>query len=163
VNQLKELDRKLIEATQAGLPIIKAPYASVAAEIGTTETEVIDRFGCLIKQGIVRRIAAAPNHYALGMNANGMTVWDIDDQFASQKGREVGALDFVSHCYLRPRVLQEWPFNLFAMVHGRNRQEVESKRSEIAQLLGETCRRSDVLYSTRILKKTGLRLSLDGG
>jgi DNA-binding Lrp family transcriptional regulator len=163
VNQLKELDRKLIEATQAGLPIIEAPYASVAAEIGTTETEVIDRFGCLIEQGIVRRIAAAPNHYALGMNANGMTVWDIDDQFASQKGCEVGALDFVSHCYLRPRVLQEWPFNLFAMVHGRNRQEVESKRSEIAQLLGETCRRSDVLYSTRILKKTGLRLSLDGG
>lgn len=163
MNQLEEMDCKLIEATQAGLPIIEAPYASVAAEIGATEADVIDRFGNLIKQGIVRRIAAAPNHYALGMGANGMTVWDVDDQFASQRGHAVGALDFVSHCYLRPRVLPEWPFNLFAMVHGQNRQEVESKRSEIAQLLGETCRRSDVLYSTRILKKTGLRLSLDGG
>ena len=162
MNKLKELDRKLIQATQAGLPIVKAPYASVAVEIGTTEADVIDRFGRLVERGIVRRIAAAPNHYARGMTANGMTVWDIDDGLASQKGREVGALDFVSHCYLRPRVLPEWPFNLFAMVHGRNRGEVESKRSEIAQLLGETCRKSDVLYSTRILKKTGLRLSQNG-
>lgn len=163
MNKLEELDRKLIEATQGGLPIIEAPYDSVAAEIGTTEADVIDRLGRLIERGFVRRIAAAPNHYALGMSANGMTVWDIDDQFASEKGREVGALDFVSHCYLRPRVLPEWPFNLFVMVHGQNCGEVESKRSEIAQLLGETCRRSDVLYSTRILKKTGLRLSRIGG
>ena len=163
MNKLEELDRKLIEATQAGLPIIEAPYASVAADIGTTEAEVINRLGRLIKQGFIRRIGAAPNHYRLGLSANGMTVWDVDDQFASQKGREVGALDFVSHCYLRPRVLPEWPFNLFAMVHGQTRGEVESKRSAIAQLLGKTCRKSDVLYSTRILKKTGLRLSHNGG
>lgn len=163
MNRLEDLDRKLIEATQAGLPIMESPYASVAAEIGTTEAEVINRFGRLIEQGFVRRIGVAPNHYALGLIANGMTVWDVDDRFASQKGREVGALEFVSHCYLRSRVLPEWPFNLFVMVHGQTRGEVESKRAEIAQLLGETCRSSDVLYSTRILKKTGLRLSRNGG
>ena len=71
MNKLKELDRKLIQATQAGLPTVKAPYASVAVEIGTTEADVIDRFGRLVERGIVRRIAAAPNHYALGMSANG--------------------------------------------------------------------------------------------
>lgn len=163
MNELKALDRKLIQATQAGLPILETPYASVATEIGTTEADVIERFSRLIELGVVRRIGAAPNHYALGLSANGMTVWDVDDQLASQKGREVGALDFVSHCYLRPRVLPDWSFNLFAMVHGRNRGEVESMHSEIAQLLGESCRRSDVLYSTRILKKTGLRLSRNGG
>ena len=51
-----------------------------------------------------------------------------------------------------------WPYNLFAMVHGRDRGEVEQKRASIAELIGPCCRRSDVLYSTRILKKTGLRL-----
>jgi hypothetical protein len=74
----------------------------------------------------------------------------------------VGALDFVSHCYLRPRALPDWPYNLFAMVHGRDRTEVENKRARIATLLGLACRSSDVLYSTRILKKTGLRLAQKG-
>jgi hypothetical protein len=45
------------------------------------------------------------------------------------------------------------------MVHGRAREEVEKKAAEIRALLGGSCRTSDILYSTRILKKTGLRLS----
>jgi len=104
----------------------------------------------------------APNHYAFGMSSNGMTVWDVNDDRASDLGARVGALDFVSHCYLRPRALPEWPYNLFAMVHGRDRIEVENKRARIAALLGLACRSSDVLYSTRILKKTGLRLTQKG-
>ncbi len=151
-------DLRLIEATQVGLPIVKAPYEKIAVEIGITEAEVIDRLGRLIDQGVIRRIGAAPNHYALGITANGMTVWDIEDEYACAKGREVGALKFVSHCYLRPRALPDWPFNLFAMVHGSSREEVERKRVEIGELLGQSCRSSDILYSTRILKKTGLRL-----
>jgi DNA-binding Lrp family transcriptional regulator len=108
--------------------------------------------------GIIRRIAVAPNHYALGMVANGMSVWDVDDSDAERLGARVGALEFVGHCYLRPRSLPDWPFNLFAMIHGQTRDEVEVKRARIAALLGASCRGSDVLYSTRILKKTGMRL-----
>ena len=114
-------------------------------------------------RGVVRRIAAAPNHYALGVTANGMTVWDLDDARASELGQQVGALDFVSHAYLRPRVPPAWPYNLFAMVHGRDRDEVEAKRAEIAALLGAAVRAHDILYSTRILKKTGLRLAGGAG
>lgn len=163
MTNLDPCDRRLIEATQAGLPIVETPYEAIGAEIGTTETDVIDRLSRLIDRGIIRRIGAAPNHYALGMTANGMTVWDVEDKCASAKGREVGALDFVSHCYLRPRALPDWPFNLFAMIYGRTREEVELKRAEIAKRLGQACRGSDILYSTRILKKTGLRLSRNGG
>ncbi|MEM8665260.1 MAG: Lrp/AsnC family transcriptional regulator, partial [Pseudomonadota bacterium] len=72
---------------------------------------------------------------------------------------KVGALDFVSHAYLRPRVLPHWRYNLFAMVHGKSRTEVEDKRAEIATLLGAACHASDILYSTRILKKSGMRLA----
>jgi DNA-binding Lrp family transcriptional regulator len=124
---------------------------------------VIDRLAAMQARGVVRRIAAAPNHYALGVTANGMTVWDLDDDRASELGRRVGALDFVSHAYLRPRVPPDWPYNLFAMVHGRDRAEVEAKRAEIAALLGPAARAHDILYSTRILKKTGLRLAGGAG
>lgn len=156
-------DRALVKATEAGLPLVERPFAAVAEALATTEADVIARFERLIAAGVVRRIAAAPNHYALGMTANGMTVWDVADEVASALGRRAGALPFVTHCYLRPRALPEWPFNLFAMVHGTSRAEVEEKRAVIAELLGAACRDATILYSTRILKKTGMRLNQNGG
>jgi DNA-binding Lrp family transcriptional regulator len=151
-------DRRLIAATQGGLPLTPEPYAEVANWLSLTENEVLSRLSAMLEKGVIRRIALAPNHYALGMTANGMSVWNVDDQVAETLGAEVGNLGFVSHCYLRPRVLPEWPYNLFAMIHGATREEVEAKRAKIAVLLGPSCSGSDILYSTRILKKTGLRL-----
>lgn len=155
-------DRKLIAATQGGLPLTPEPYATVAGWLGLAEDDVINRFSIMLEGGIVRRIALAPNHYALGIAANGMSVWDIADDEAEALGEQVGALPFVSHCYLRPRALPEWPYNLFAMIHGHDRDEVEAKRAEIAAVLGTACRANDILYSTRILKKTGLRIQAPG-
>lgn len=152
-------DRKIIAATAGGLPLVPHPFAEVGSWLGLAKSEVITRMTRMQEAGIIRRIAVAPNHYALGMVANGMSVWDVDDQDAETLGARVGALDFVSHCYLRPRSLPDWPYNLFAMIHGQTRDEVERKRAGIADLLGSSCRGSDVLYSTRILKKTGMRLS----
>ncbi|SFN47983.1 transcriptional regulator, AsnC family [Roseovarius lutimaris] len=151
-------DRQIIAATQAGLPLVPQPYAAVAQELGLGESELCDRLRAMQKSGVIRRIAVAPNHYALGMLANGMSVWDIEDERIADLGPQVGALEFVSHSYERPRALPDWPYNLFAMVHGSDRDEVEAKRQEVATLLGAACRGSDILYSTRILKKTGLRL-----
>ena len=74
-------------------------------------------------------------------------------------GEVVGALACVSHCYRRPRRLPRWPYNLFAMVHGRDRAEADAKVAQIAQVLGPAARAHDVLYSTRILKKSGLRFA----
>ena len=152
------IDRRIIAATQAGLPLTSRPYQVVAAQVGLTEAEVMARFSRLKELGIVRRIAAVPNHYKLGYRANGMSVWDVADDQVAALGRQVGALDFVTHCYRRPRRLPAWPYNLFAMVHGRTREEASGRVEEIAALLGSACRGRDLLYSTRILKKTGLRL-----
>jgi len=151
-------DRRLIEATQSGLPLVPEPYAAIANALGLDESEVMQRLQAMQDSGVIRRIAVAPNHYALGMTANGMTVWDVEDRAALDLGARIGALEFVSHCYLRPRALPDWPYNLFAMVHGKTRDEVATKRAEIRALLGDALRSDDILYSTRILKKTGLRL-----
>ena len=155
-------DRRIIAATSGGLPLTPAPYAEVAGWLGLTEGEVLDRVGAMQASGVIRRVALAPNHYALGMTANGMSVWDVDDATVDELGPRVGALDFVSHCYRRPRALPDWPYNLFAMLHGQSRDEVEEKRGRVAALLGPACRGHDILYSTRILKKTGMRLSGEG-
>ena len=112
----------------------------------------------MLEAGIIRRIGVVPNHYTLGYRANGMSVWDVPDEDVGGIGRRVGALDFVSHAYHRPRHLPMWPYNLFAMVHGRSRAEVEDKVAAIADLIGPADRGHTILYSTRILKKTGLRI-----
>ena len=158
---LDPVDRAIIAATQGGLPLTRQPYHTVAEQLGLDVGELIERMQTLLEWGIIRRIGIVPNHYKLGFRANGMSVWNVDDARIDQLGNAIGALDFVSHCYQRPRFLPEWPYNLFAMVHGHSREEVHAKINIIADLLGEHNRGHEVLFSSRILKKTGLRISRD--
>jgi DNA-binding Lrp family transcriptional regulator len=156
---LNALDERIVRATQAGLPLAPEPYRVISEALGIAQEELVSRLGAMLADGRIRRIGAVPNHYALGYTANAMSVWDVADDAVDELGARVGALPLVSHCYRRPRRLPEWPYNLFAMVHGRGRAETEARVEEIRELLVPALRASDVLYSTRILKKTGLRLA----
>lgn len=156
---LDAVDRRLIVATQAGLPLVPQPYRALGEALGISEAEVIDRLARGLRCGAVRRIGAVPNHYALGFTANGMSVWDVADGEVAEIGQRIGALEFVTHCYERPRHPPLWPYNLFAMAHGRTREEVLDKVARIADLIGPALRAHEVLFSTRILKKTGLRIA----
>lgn len=157
------VDRRIVVATQAGLQIVRRPYDEVAREVGVSTEEVIARMTRMLAAGVIRRIGLVPHHYALGYRFNGMSVWDVSDELVDALGQRIGAMPFVSHCYRRVRHLPEWPYNLFAMVHGKGRADVDAKVREIAALVGDADRGHDVLYSTRILKKTGLRLKTVNG
>ena len=155
---LTDFDRALIAATQGGLPLVARPYEAVGAMLGVSGEQVRQRLSSMLESGLIRRIGAVPNHYRLGYTANGMSVWDVDDAQVSDLGPRVAQLPGVSHCYRRPRHRPGWPYNLFAMLHGTSREAVAVQAEEIAQMLGSACRCHDILYSTAILKKTGLRL-----
>lgn len=156
---MNAIDREIVRATQAGLPLTTRPYEAVASRLGLAETDVLESLKSMLADGRIRRIGVVPNHYALGYRANAMSVWDVDDAGLEDLGPAVGALEFVSHCYRRPRRLPEWRYNLFAMVHGRTRADTAEKIEAIRKVLGTSLRASDVLYSTRILKKTGMRIA----
>lgn len=160
---LDAIDRALIEATEAGLPLVPRPYEAIGTAIGIAGEEVIARLAAMQATGQVRRIGCVVDHYRLGWTANGMSVWDIDDARIAAIGAAVGGQERVSHCYQRPRRLPDWPYNLFAMVHGRDRAAVEAEVARIAGLIGAASRGHAILYSTRILKKTGLRLAAREG
>lgn len=151
-------DEAIVRATQAGLPLVPEPWRAVAQAAGIAPHELLARVSAMLADGRMRRIGAVPNHYALGYVANAMSVWDVPEEAVERLGCAVGALEFVSHCYRRPRRPPDWPYNLFAMVHGRSRDETAQKVAAIRRLLGRALRAHDVLYSVRILKKTGLRL-----
>ena len=172
--ELSELERQYILLTQHGLPLIPKPYDWLASELNISVEEVLAITDKFLERGVIRRIAAVPNHYKLGYKFNGMTVWDIKDEHASKFGDAVGKLPFVSHCYLRPRHLPQWNYNLFAMVHGKTPEEINQYRDQIKDLLVDVLqdrtnqadddkseiimKQNDMLISTQILKKTGLRL-----
>lgn len=159
---LDDIDRRIVLATQEGLPLVAQPYHAVAEQVGISPEEVMARLRAMQDSGMIRRIGAVPNHYRLGYTANGMSVWDIADDMTEAVGEYLGGLAAVTHCYRRPRRLPQWPYNVFAMVHGRSRDAVAAEIDAIAARLESrfpgACRARDVLYSSAILKKTGLRI-----
>jgi DNA-binding Lrp family transcriptional regulator len=151
------LAQRLIELTQTGLPLLEDPWAWLAEQLDLSVESTLNLLKRLQAEGAIRRIAAVPNHYRLGYRFNGMTVWDVRDAEMPRLGALLGAQPFVSHCYRRPR-RTDWRYNLFAMVHGRSNEEIDSYREHLRYLLGDACRADEMLVSSRILKKTGLRL-----
>jgi DNA-binding Lrp family transcriptional regulator len=152
------LAQRLIALTQAGLPLLDDPWAWLAEQLELSIESTLDLLKRLQAEGAIRRIAAVPNHYRLGYRHNGMTVWDVRDADMPRLGALIGAQPFVSHCYRRPR-RTDWRYNLFAMVHGRSADEINSYREHLRYLLGDACVADEMLVSSRILKKTGLRLT----
>jgi DNA-binding Lrp family transcriptional regulator len=156
-------ERDLIAEVQGGLPVTATPYADVADALGEPTAWVLETLKRFELEGKVRRVGVVPNHYALGYTENGMTVWDVPDRLVGEVGPAVAALPFVTHCYERPRHEGVWPYNLFAMTHGRSeaesRERIERVRETVAESVDLEEDDWDTLFSTRILKKTGIRLA----
>lgn len=154
-------DRVLLAAIEDGLPPVPAPYAEVARRIGTTETDVIGRLMRLVANGVIKRLGLIVRHRALGFCANAMVVWDIPDAQVDAVAAILAADPRVTLCYRRPRRPPLWPYNLFCMIHGRDRHTVLEQIAE----LGETAKIADrpkaVLFSKRCFKQRGARFSND--
>ena len=159
---LTPAERDLVVEIQGGLPITETPYADVAAALDADVDWVIETIERFRREGKVRRIGVVPNHYALGYTENGMTVWDVPADALDDVGPAVADLDFVTHCYERPRHEGVWEYNFFAMTHGRTEAESERRVAEVKATMEEYWDVGaddwDTLFSTRILKKTGIRL-----
>jgi len=155
-----ELD--LVLEIQGGLPITETPYADVADAIGADTEWVLSTIKRFDAEGKVRRVGAIPNHYALGYSENGMTVWDVPDDVIDEVGPAIAEFDFVTHCYERPRHEGVWPYNFFAMTHGRSEDESQQRIQQVHDRMTDYWDVDegdwDTLFSTRILKKTGIRL-----
>lgn len=153
-----EVDRKLILLTQNGLEVVSRPYLSVAEALGISEADVVARLQKMSEVGFIRKNAIATNHYKLGFTFNAMTVWDIEDESLKLIGEAFRKLGFISHCYERPRMQPLWNYNLFAMIHGTNEREIEEKIALMKNAIEDKYKQMDILLSTEILKKTGIRL-----
>jgi len=154
---LSEIDIRLLDALADGLAVCERPYRELGQRVGLSERAVIERLAALRDAGIIRRFGVIVDHRALGYTANAMVVWDIADEDVGEAGRRLADQDGVGLCYQRPRRLPEWPYNLFAMIHGRDRRAVLSRIEAIAAACGLEDAPRAVLFSRRRFKQCGAR------
>ena len=154
-------ERRLLVAIQDGLPVVERPYEAIAQRLGMTEDGVIATLTSLLERGVIKRLGAVPNHYALSIAANGMAVWDVPDNKVSELGRRLAQRTEVTHCYQRPRRPPEWCYNLYAMVHGRSRAEVAEVVDRMAREIGLSSFPNDLIFSMRQFRKRGTRLAAE--
>ncbi|WP_297528208.1 siroheme decarboxylase subunit beta [Thiohalobacter sp.] len=154
---LDALDEVLVGLIQNGLPLVSRPYAWLGKQAGCSETEVIDRLARFREQGLFKRFGVVVRHHELGYRANAMVVWDVPDNQVAEIGRQLASVPWVNLCYRRPRRLPDWPYNLYCMIHGRDRLAV-LRRVELLirnHDLGDIDHR--VLFSLRRFKQCGAR------
>jgi DNA-binding Lrp family transcriptional regulator len=150
----------LIDAIQAGLPLVSRPYREIGARLGMSEQAVIGRLRGMIEAGIIKRLGVVVRHHELGYRANAMVVWDVPDERVDRIGRQLGDIDCVTLCYQRPRHLPDWPYNLFCMVHGQDRDDVCACIARLVEAHGLGKIRHAVLFSGRRFKQRGARYRL---
>lgn len=149
--RLRAFDRRLLDATRDGLPLVPNPYDAVAHRLGVDARQVRERLGTLLHSGALRRIGVQLDAQRVGLGAHALSVWDVADARVDELGEKVAAFGFVLRCCRRPRRLPEWPYNLFAILQGRDAAEIDRGATQILCLLADACHGHDVLYRERVL------------
>lgn len=155
--QLSPAESSVIAALQSGLSLVSRPFAELGARIGASEAEVIACLDRLLEQGVIRRMGVVVRHHELGYRANAMVVWDVPDDQVSELGHCLGQFEFVTLCYRRPRRLPDWRYNLFCMIHGRDRETVLGLVEQMRSHCGLLGIAHEVLFSRKRFKQRGAR------
>lgn len=155
-------ERKLIAAIQGGLPLVERPYQALAEQLDMSESELLGKLRALIDTGAIKRFGVIVRHHEMGYRANAMVVWDVPDNFVELVGQKLGSEDCVTLCYQRPRVLPRWPYNLFCMIHGKDRSQVMECIRRIRRLNDLEHVPHQVLFSGKRFKQRGARYHRPG-
>ena len=148
-------EQSLIDVISNGLPLVSRPYEAIARQLGCSESRVVEALQRLMQRGYIKRFGVVVRHRKLGYRANGMVVWNIPDDRITELGHCIGQYEFVTLCYQRPRHLPDWPYNLFSMVHGHDRDEVIGQVGLIIEQCGLQAIEHDILFSGRCFKQRG--------
>ncbi len=151
---MDEIDRKLLASMEKGIPLTTEPFNEIALQIGITPKEVITRLCSLKEKGVVRRFGASIKPNNIGFSANALVAWKVPENSVQEIGAYMSRYQEISHCYERETVNGRWDYNLYTVIHGREREVVQRMVKEISDGIG--IREYKILYSTRDLKRTVL-------
>ncbi|WP_293652482.1 AsnC family transcriptional regulator [Thiolapillus sp.] len=154
---LNAQDRRLVALIQGCLPLSSRPYAELGKQLDMPEETVIQRIRAMQEDGVIKRMGIVVRHHELGYTANAMVVWDVPDDQTRRVGKALGRHACVTLCYQRPRRLPEWPYNLFCMIHGKDRERVLNYLDSLVESEALQDIPHEVLFSGERFKQRGAR------
>ena len=150
---LTELEKKIIASIQEDMAVTERPYIKIAQELGISETELLENLKDLCDRGVIRRFGATLRHQRTGFTANAMVAWKVDEDRIEEVGQKMASFRQVSHCYRR-NPTDEWPYNLYTMVHASDEQSCHATAREMSS--ATSVENYTLLFSREELKKTSM-------
>lgn len=151
---LTNIEKQVIASIQGDIPIVEQPYLQIADRLGLKEAELLNILQDLVHRGIIRRFGATLRHQKSGYQANVMVAWQVDEVRIDQVGQTMASFREVSHCYRRDPT-DQWPYNLYTMVHGKDEAGCRRTTDKMAEKAG--VQTYSMLFSRRELKKTSMK------
>lgn len=151
-----DADLPLAALLEEGLPLLPRPYDAWAQALGRRPEDVIATLADWLDRGTLRRFGTVVRHHELGFGANAMTVFDVPDDQVDACGEALAREGGVTLAYRRERA-PGWPYNLFCMVHGRDREAVQQVLAGLIPRCGLDTHPHAVLFSRQRFKQTGAR------
>lgn len=149
-------DARLAALIEEGLPLAHRPYDVWAQALGMSTGAVLGILQRWLVQHTLRRFGVVVRHHNVGFAANAMTVFDVPDDRVDEMGRRLAGQSGITLCYQRERA-PGWPYNLYCMVHGRDRHGATQMIQRAIDAAGLRAWPHEVLFSIRRFKQTGGR------
>ncbi len=137
------------------LPALREPFDELAAGAGMDVEELLRLGSAFLSAGLMRRYGAALRHRLVGAESNVLVAWRVPPDRADVFGARLARFEGVSHCFLRQGP-DDWPYNLYTMVHGANGREVAETVAAMAVAVGGCAHLT--LPTAREYKKARLQL-----
>ncbi len=148
-------DAQLVQQLMVGLPLVPRPFLEMSYELERDEADVMQRIRELESAGVLPRIGLIVRHRALGWCSNAMVVWDVPEGLIDAAGAELAKQDGINLCYRRRRHAQDWPFNLYCMIHAKSRESALAVLERASAAAGLDHLPRTILFSLRCFKQTG--------
>ncbi len=147
-------ERPLAALLEQGLPMQSRPYAAWAQALAWSEPQVLATLQAWLDEGVLRRLGVIVRHHELGIASNAMCVFDVPDDAVDAHARLLAGQAGVTLCYRRQRA-QGWPYNLFCMIHGREREGVRAALTAASEAAGLRSYPQALLFSRRRFRQCG--------
>jgi DNA-binding Lrp family transcriptional regulator len=151
---LSRLEKKIVALLQDDIAITERPYLEISKQLNIPEETLLQQLKDLYKKGIIRRFGATIRHQKSGFEANAMVAWQVDEDYIDEAGKQMASFKAVTHCYRR-NPTDDWPYNLYTMIHAKNEEscwEIARKLAQKASVDTYT-----LLFSRKELKKTSMK------
>lgn len=150
---LTDLEKRVIAAIQGDIPVVSRPYQALSDKLGISEETVIAVLQDLTDRGVIRRFGATLRHQKSGYQANAMTAWKVPEDRVEEVGKIMASFRTVSHCYRRDPA-EDWPYNVYTMIHGKNESDCKETARQISGKTGVDTYL--LLFSRQELKKISM-------